>query len=128
MSREHPTLRIRRGDSLQSVQKILGLTVSPEIESDDGEEMRFYHLADLGFWVFFDDSAQVYSIRIDPPYLYAVEGVRIGDTKDKVLSVRGKPHRYFPVQDGTDRWLYDRPSFFRVDFNPDTDCVENIFR
>jgi hypothetical protein len=110
------------------VKNRLGLNISPEsLDADDGSGY-FYHLTDLGFWVFFKGDYKVYSIRFDFPYPYAIEGVRIGDTKEEVIITKGKPDRYFSVPDGKSRWIYDVPHFLRVDFDSETNRVENIFR
>lgn len=128
MNSEHPTLVVSRGDSLDSVRNILRLSSPPEALDESDGPGYFYHLPGLGFRVFFDGAKQVYSIRFDHPYPYAVEGVRIGDTEEDVINARGKPDRHFPVPDGQARWIYDRPRFLRVDFNPETNRVETIFR
>jgi len=128
MSLKHPTLAIRRGDSLKSVQNRLGLTIPPEPLAEDDGSGYFYHLANLGFWVFFNEDYKVYSIRFDDPYPYAIEGIQIGDTKEEVIIKKGKPNRYFPVPDDKSRWIYDVPQFLRVDFDSETNRVEKIFR
>lgn len=128
MSFEHPTLAICKGDSVDSVRDVLGLNVSPEPMSEPDTSGSFYHLAELGFWVFFNENNQVYSIRFDSSYPYAIEGIRIGDTKEKVINMIGKPHRRFPLPDRKDRWFYDKPRFLRVDFDTETNRVEKIFR
>lgn len=128
MSFEHPTLTIRKGDSISVAQAGLALESLPEPISESDGKGCFYHLADLGFWVFFNEEGIVYSIRFDSFYPYPVEGIRIGDSKQQVLNVRGKPNRHFPVHDGKERWIYDTPRFLRVDFDPENGCVEKIFR
>lgn len=124
---EHPCLEIKRGDQVAAVQKRLGLTTAPAALSPADGEGTFLHLDDLGFWVFFDTSGLVYSLRYDGAFPYPVEGIRIGDTRDHVRKVRGNPDRVHPVAD-KERWLYDRPHFFRVDFDPETRLVERMFR
>jgi hypothetical protein len=127
MSLKHPTGTIRRGDSLESVQNTLGLSISPEpLEEEDGPGY-FYHLTDLGFWVFFNEDYKVYSIRFDTPYQYAIQGVKIGDTKEQVMRTKGKPDRYFPFSDAQSQWIYDKPYFMRIDFDLDNNRVKNIF-
>ena len=119
MSLKHPTLLICKGDSLDLVQNRIGLSIPPELLDEDDGYRYFYHLTDLGFWVFFNEDYKVYSIRFDYPYSYAIEGVQIGDTKEEVITTKGKPTRYFPVPDGKSRWIYDIPHFMRIDFDSD---------
>lgn len=127
MNCEHATLSIQRGDSLTTVQRALALTVLPTpIPECDGEGY-FYHLPELGFWVFFDKAYHVYSIRFNSPYAYAIEGIKIGDTKEDVVNMRGKPDRHFPVP-VIQAWIYDKPTFLRIDFNRETNRVEKILR
>ena len=128
MNSEHPTLTIRRNDTLDTVQKLLGLDVPPEGLPESDPPTYYYHLPELGFWVFFDEKGIVYSIRFDHPYPYVVGAVKIGDTQDDVLRARGNPSRHFPVPDGKARWIYDKPHFMRVDFEAKTNRVEKIFR
>lgn len=129
MNLNHPTLTVRNGDALDAVQTMLGLTDPPEtLEADDGGPGYFYHLEDLGFWVFFRLTREVYSIRFDHPYPYRVDGVHIGDSMESVLHARGKPDRHFPIVDDKPRWIYDKPRFLRVDFHRETKRVEHIFR
>ncbi len=128
MSSDHPTLTISRGDSLDSVQRSLQLTAPPDQIPDPEFVGSFYHLDELGFWVFFNQDSCVYSIRFESPFRYDIEGIRIGDAREEVIRTRGKPHRKLPIPDAKERWVYDRPRFLRIDFDPETDRVETIFR
>src|SRR4030095_7387065 len=100
----------------------------PERLADSDKVIFHYHLPELGFWVFFNESGVVYSIRFDNPYPYPVGGIRIGDTKNHVLDVLGKPQRYLPIPDSQNRWIYDKEPRIRVDFNGQSERVEKIFR
>jgi hypothetical protein len=124
---EHHTLEINIGDSIDSVKKILGLG-EPQRLPDPDKVIYHYHLPELGFWVFFNESSVVYSIRFEHPYPYAIARVHVGDTKEKVLQTVGKPHRYLPIPDGRNRWLYDKPPRIRIDFNNQSDLVEKVFK
>jgi hypothetical protein len=124
---EHHTLEINKGDNLDSVKKLLGLG-DPQLLPDPDKVIYHYHLPELGFWVFFNESNVVYSIRYEHPYPYAIGGVHVGDTKDKVLQILGKPQRYLPIPDGRNRWIYDKPPKIRLDFNNQSELVEKIFK
>jgi hypothetical protein len=128
MKAEHETLEINKGDTINAVKQKLGLVEEPE-RLREGDKLTFhYHLAELGFWVFFNESGIAYSIRFDHPFPYLIKGIRIGDTKDHVLAVLGKPQRYLPIPDSKNRWIYDKEPRIRVDFNSNSERVEKIFR
>ena len=128
MNSDHPTIKISRGDSIDAVRELLQLAEPPEPIPDPERAGSFYHLDELGFWVFFDKDSLVYSIRFESPYEHEVEGIRIGSTREEVMQIHGKAQRKLPIPDSTERWIYDRPRFLRIDFNPQTNLVEKIFR
>ena len=127
-SYDHPTLSVKRGDTIAEVQEKLWLKSFPHPIVETDKHAFYYHLPDLGFWVFFNEESKVYSIRYEAPYPFSIEGIKIGDHKEKVLEVRGKPNRHMPIPDGKTRWIYDRPRFIRMDFDPETNLIEKIFR
>lgn len=128
MEAKHPALTIERGDTLEVVQQKLGLTEPPTPQEPfAGMGAAYYHLPDIGFWVFFKADNRVYTMRFDAEFPHDVEGVRVGDTRDRVLEQRGKPDRLHPVGD-KERWIYDKPKFLRIDFDASTNTVEKIFR
>lgn len=128
MKAEHRTLEINKGDTVNAVKQKLGLVEEPERLPEVDKLIFHYHLAELGFWVFFNESGVAYSIRFDNPFPYHVNGIRIGDTKDQVLDALGEPQRYLPIPDSQNRWIYDKEVRIRVDFNGSTERVEKIFR
>lgn len=128
MKANHSTLKIKRGDALSLVKEKLDLISPPDRLPDPDKLIYFYHLSELGFWVFFDESEVVYSIRFEYPYTYAIDGIYIGDTKERVSEVLGNPERYLPVPDGKNHWVYYHPQMIRIDFNSETNRVERVFR
>lgn len=124
----HPSLDLQKGDTVEAVQHKLGLTHAPTPSPDTDPPANHYHLADVGVWVFFNEHNKVYSIRFDAPFAHAIEGVKIGDTKDAVVAARGQPDRQMQMPDRKARWIWDRPRFLRVDFDPKTNVVEKVFR
>jgi hypothetical protein len=93
----------------------IGSKLVDVIERDDGAVTAY------------SQNGTVYSVRIKSPFAGDVRGIKIGDTKDEVIRVLGKPNRLWPVHDGIDRWFYDAKSFMRVDFDPETNLVECIY-
>lgn len=128
MNSENSIESIVIGDSMMAAQEKLGLGKLPGRLPDPDKLIYFYHLPDIGFWVFFNENGSAYSIRFEYPYPNSIEGVKIGDTKKKVSDVLGKPKRYLPLGDGKSHWVYEKPHRVRVDFNVDTRLVEKIFR
>jgi hypothetical protein len=124
---DHKTLAINTGDSIDKAKQVLGLG-DPQRLPDPDRLIYHYHLPELGFWVFFNESGIVYSIRYEFPYPYAIGGIHVGDSKDKVLEVLGTPQRYLPVPDSKNRWIYERPFKIRVDFNNESELADKIFR
>jgi hypothetical protein len=120
-------LSIEEGDTLASVQQRLGIQHPPAIDDEVPPEATFYHFPELGFWVFFRDGGLVYSIRFDAPFALPVNGVRIGDSRDQVRNVLGRPARLHPIDD-KERWISDQPRFLRVDFDPRTARVDEIYK
>jgi hypothetical protein len=120
-------LTIVEGEPMASVQTKLGLKSAPELDDEDPRGTTFYHFADLGAWVFFTGEGQVKSIRFNAPFALAVDGVCIGNTRDEVMKVRGRPDRFHPIDD-KERWIYYGPPFLRVDFDPASNRVDKIFR
>jgi len=122
---QHPSLSIPERATLAEVQAALGVKGPPAVEVEHGVQQIFYHLPELGFWVFFDGEMRVQSLRYDGPFPHAVEGVRIGDGEARVLKVLGEPHRRVMF---AHNWGYYLPRFMRVDFDAPGGRVETIFR
>jgi hypothetical protein len=117
---------IKKGETIETVKQKLGLG-SPTRLPDPDRLIYHYHLPELGFWVFFNESGIVYSIRFEAPFPDSIEGVLIGDSKDQVIGAIGKPQRLLPMPDSRNRWLYDKLKI-RVDFNDKSELVEKVFR
>jgi hypothetical protein len=120
--------RLQQGATLADVQTTLGTDDRPVAEQDGQRQLIVLRLPEHGVRLFFTEEDVVRTVRFDSPFPGAVRGIRIGATKEAVQRLLGEPDRPWPVADGVDRWLYDRPEFIRVDFDPATDTVRTIFR
>jgi hypothetical protein len=95
--------------------------------SSDPQERPFYDFSSHGVRVFFDANKVVRTISFFSPFQGKIRGIFIGMRKIDALKVLGKPARHWPVADGIDRFIYDRPTFFRIDIDPKTEQVSHIF-
>ncbi|NHZ38651.1 hypothetical protein [Massilia aquatica] len=118
---------IRKGMDLAKVQSTANITSSPISETIDSRTFSVIKFPADGVQIFFDKNV-VSSVRFERPFSEAVEGVRLGSSKDEVVNIMGKPDRLWPIDDGVERWLYDKPTFMRLDFDPLTNVVSTIFR
>jgi hypothetical protein len=85
-------LPIGVNDSAVKVKELLQTSLTPEpasyVNSPTKTEL---HIKTKGIWVFFDKDDRAISIRLDPPFSGNVGGVKIGDTRDKLINALGKP-------------------------------------
>ena len=120
---------VRVGDPVQRVQQIYDLRDLPTRNSSSSASYdASYHLSNRGLWFFFKEG-KVQTIRIEAPFAGAVDGIRIGDPKSKLLRLKGKPKRAPWEFGGNDAYAYgEGASFVRYDVSRSTDKVETIFR
>jgi hypothetical protein len=118
---------INRGDGVAKVRELLSIPGDPPPYDGAGGGFK-YQFPESGIWIFFDENLCVRTLRFDSPFPGKIGGIRIGDLKKTVRQVRGKPDRKWPVDDGIDRWLYDRGGYVRYDFDPETDAVKTIYK
>ena len=118
---------INRGDGVTRVRELLGINEDPLPYEGAGGGFK-YNFPEFGIWIFFDENLCVRTLRFDSPFPGKIGGISIGDSKKTVRQVKGKPDRKWPVDDGIDRWLYDRGGYVRYDFDPETDTVKNIYK
>jgi len=118
---------INRGDDVAKVRELLSIPGDPPRYDGAGGGFK-YHFPEFGIWIFFDENRCVRTLRFESPFPGKIGGIGIGDPKKTVRQVRGKPDRKWPVDDGIDRWLYDRGGYVRYDFDPETDTAKTIYK
>jgi hypothetical protein len=82
---------ISKGDSVDKVKQFYRIPVDPQEIAPPAPFRYQYHLGEYGIWVFFDELKQVSSLRFDAPFRGRIGGIAIGDTADRLRSVRGEP-------------------------------------
>jgi hypothetical protein len=84
---------ISKGDSVDKVRQFYRVPVDPQEMAPQIPYRYQYHLEQYGIWVFFDELKQVSSLRFDAPFRGRIGGIAIGDTADRLRSLRGEPIR-----------------------------------
>jgi hypothetical protein len=99
----------------------------PDSSSDENANAFYYHLEKYGLWVFFDQNRTVRMIRLDAPFNGKVGGVGIGDSREAMLSRKGKPTEEIAGFNATS-WVYYRTAdrFVRYEISPINNKVESI--
>ena len=54
---------------------------------------KYYRFNEFGIWAFFEMSGKLKTIRIEAPFSGSIGGVYIGDSKERIFEVKGKPER-----------------------------------
>lgn len=90
---------VRLGDSVEQVKKALGTTLDPE--KDDRTSVlpssvslpltTSIYLKTRGIRVFFNSENKVKIVHMQPPFKGEIQGVKIGDTKEKIIEKLGEP-------------------------------------
>ena len=100
------TCPFSKGDSVKRVKEVCGIASEPQRLKTvtPGGTAYQYHFERYGLWVFFDESLLIKSLRYDTPFQGKVGGVGLGDTSDRVRSMKGSPalyqfHRHAGSQD-----------------------------
>lgn len=119
---------IKSDMTLSAVKNVLQIIENPHDEVIGSKSFRLLRLDKFGVQVFFGDKDVVSSVRFEAPFSGSINNVKIGYSIEEVEKSFGKPQRRWPVQDGTDRWLYNTPDFMRIDFDPQTNLVKYVFR
>ena len=126
-------LPIGLGDPVEKVRSTLGTTLEPEpATSASRRDTKQLRLKTRGIWTFFDQTNQVYNIRLDAPFPGNVGGVKIGDSHAHLVKTLGKPAKTLKIgpalPDRIDPVLYyiDDVTTVRFDFDRDG-LIETIF-
>lgn len=92
------------------------------------EEKTDLRLKSQGVWFFFNKNGIVETIRLDTPFKGNINGVKIGDSTDKMREIVGKQHRTFKRSNSPDSYFYyidDRTTVrFAID---DEDNIQTVF-
>ena len=130
-----PGIPFRLGSDVSTVRSALGTDLMPELMGrnsssssnlpDPSAGKRVLHLRTQGIWVFFDLNGKAENIRLDAPFPYAVNGVRVGDSVKKLKAELGNPERSWEAADKT-AYRYPLDETATVVFHADTE-VEIIF-
>jgi hypothetical protein len=84
---------ISQGDSVNKVKQFYRAPADPLKMAPPTPYRYQYHLEQYGIWVFFDELMRVSSLRFDAPFRGRIGGIAIGDTADRLRSLRGEPIR-----------------------------------
>lgn len=88
---------INIGDSVVKVKEYFQITEEPA-SADKAFPLApnyTYHFSAYGIYIFFDSSKRVTRLRFEPPFAGTIDGVSVGDSKEKVLSLKGEPAKRF---------------------------------
>jgi hypothetical protein len=86
---------ISQGDSVNKIKQFYRVPVDPQKMAQPTPYRYQYHLDQYGIWMFFDELMRVSSLRFDAPFRGRIGGIAIGDTADRLRSLRGEPIRQF---------------------------------
>jgi hypothetical protein len=122
---------IRIGDAVGAVQAALHTSIEPVPQTGQGST-RILHLPSRGLWVFFNASDQSYTVRFDAPFSGTVSGIRIGASREDLVTTLGQPNKVLTtlVLPGirTPPYLYTLASGTHIRFEFDgSDAVRVIF-
>jgi hypothetical protein len=81
------------GDSIDKVKQFYGVAAEPEITQNvqGGGHFYKYDLKQYGISMTLDDHMRVAGLRFAAPFRGRIGGIAIGDTADRVRSLRGEP-------------------------------------
>ena len=117
------------GMSLTEVMKTLRID-DPPVQAPfiaDPHRQNYYDFGESGVKVFFDTRNVVRTVCFFQPFSKIVRGIAVGMKARDAIEVLGKPARRWPVADGIDRFVYDQPTFLRIDLDAKSGCISHIF-
>jgi hypothetical protein len=122
---------LHTGDTLDKVREIYKTDKQPEPYKTTIEEGKTeLRLRTKGVWFFFDKDNKIYTIRLDAPFAGAINGVRIGDSREKMMDVLGQPIKTLkPLSDsGPFSYIYYLDDDTTANFTVDSDGkLETVF-
>jgi len=124
MTNETERLLVKPGDTLKDVRNAYHTSAEPEPAGPNLPDKTFLRLQDMGIWFFFDQTGKIYIIRLESPFNGTIEGVRIGDSSNKVLRTLGEPDPTKPGR-SNGHFFYPRQGLHLLFDNNGT--LRNIF-
>jgi len=123
---------IKIGDDVEAVQKALNTTLQPEEMDTAAPTTPFtikktqLHLKTRGIWAFFAKGKLV-TIRLDLPFAGNINGIKLGDSAQKIEKTLGAPVKRTPWGNLTGyAYYFDDVTTTRLMLNKD-DELETIF-
>jgi hypothetical protein len=91
-----PDVGVKLSDDIATVRKFYKIDYAPEpygsdLKDSKSESKSFYTLRTRGLTVFFSTRGKVERIRLEPPYSGSVNGIALGDSAGRILSLHGTP-------------------------------------
>jgi hypothetical protein len=131
-------ISFKLGDDVQTVKNALKTSLDPEPMASTAPSMSMFNnlnagkttlfLRTKGIRVNFNKAGVLEMIKFEPPFAGTIDGIKLGDTEQKVRSLKGKPIKT-PWQFGTAQaFLYalDDTAYIRIDIN-ENEGVQAIF-
>ncbi len=121
----HPALPVGFSDTFEKIQNAYNTTqvLAPEINAathkQDGTTLD---LKETGVFFAFTDTGKIRVIGLRKPFAGTIAGVKVGDTRDAVEQILGKPTD--TTSDGT---TVDYGSTLEIWYNPGTNEVERFW-
>jgi hypothetical protein len=123
---------IRPGDTVEKVREAYQTKLDPESYDDSTNvagrtQLR---LKTKGVWFFFGKDGKIYTVRLDAPFAGSVNGVKIGDTPERMRQVLGKPIKTMkPFSDATepDAFIYYLDDEMTANFHVEDGHIETVF-
>jgi hypothetical protein len=122
---------LHAGDTAEKVREVYKTEKQPEpYKSATEENTTQLRLKTRGVWFFFDMDGKIYTIRLDAPFAGAINGVKIGDTREKMFEVLGQPIRTLKplTEAGPYSYIYYLDDDTTANFTADADGkIETVF-
>ena len=84
-------LLVKVGDTLNHVRRAYHTSSEPKPFESVTPGSTALQLENMGIWFFFNQSGEIYTIRLESPFQGSIKGVKIGDSSRKVINTLGKP-------------------------------------
>ena len=105
---------VRLGDSVDMVKQALGTDMNPELDEETGilpatllrPRTSSIQLKTKGIRVFFNADKKAKTIRFDVPFKGRIAGIRIGETKEKLVEILGEPVKKIKFGTKENNYIY----------------------